>query len=340
MRSGQALLRTELSSIAIRQRQALPGFTLADQCGTWLLRALPECLRLPKQAAMRRYLQYLLLVLAPVAVFAAMVAADRLFGAPGRGDKYVLRFELPQGDKPVGLPPVEGPPDASRPLVVIDAGHGGHDPGAGAEELKEKQVTLALARALRDQLLEDGGIRVALTRSDDRFLTLEERSDIARRLKADLFLSVHADSEEGNDATGASIYTLSERGTSDIARRYAARENGANMVNGVTLSGKSDTVGAILLDLSQRDMEARSQEFAALVLREGKARLHFRQDALQSAAFVVLKSPDVPSVLFETGYISNEDDAARLSSAAGRKAFAEVTSRAIKLYFARHSQGG
>lgn len=289
---------------------------------------------------MRRLLQFLLIALAPVAVFAAMVAADRTFGAPGRGDKYVLRFELPQGDKLIGLPPVEGPPDASRPLVVIDAGHGGHDPGAGTGPLKEKQVTLALARALRDQLLEEGGIRVALTRSDDRFLSLEERSDIARRLKADLFVSVHADSEEGNDATGASIYTLSERGTSEIARRYAARENGANTVNGVVLAGKSDTVGAILLDLSQRDMEARSQEFAALVLREARSRMHFREDALQSAAFVVLKSPDVPSVLFETGYISNEDDAARLASASGRRAFAEATARAIKLFFARHSQGG
>ena len=300
---------------------------------------MPQALWLPNQAAMRRFLQFLLIALAPIAVFAGMVAADRLLGGPGRGDKYVLRLELPQGDRLIGLPPIEGPPDASRPLEVIDAGHGGHDPGAGAGALKEKQVTLALAKALRDQLLEEGGIRVALTRSDDRFLTLEERSDIARRLKADLFLSVHADSAESKDATGASIYTLSERGTSEIARRYAARENRANTVNGVALAGKSDTVGAILLDLSQRDMEARSREFASLVLREGRSHMNFREDALQSAAFVVLKSPDVPSVLFETGYISNEDDAARLASPAGRRAFAEATARAIRLFFARQSQG-
>ncbi|MGE3690193.1 MAG: N-acetylmuramoyl-L-alanine amidase [Novosphingobium sp.] len=284
-------------------------------------------------------MQFAMLALAPVAVFALMVAADRAFGAPGRGDKYVLRIELPQGEGAIGLPEVEGPPDAGRPLVVIDAGHGGHDPGAGTGAVREKQVTLMLARALRDRLLENGGIRVALTRGDDRFLSLEERSDIARRLNADLFISIHADSEEGNQASGASIYTLSERGSSEIAQRYAARENGADKVNGVMLAGKSDTVGAILLDLSQRDTEARSREFAALVMREARPRMHFRDDAVQSAAFVVLKSPDVPSALFETGYISNESDVARLVSAAGRRDFAEATARAIRLFFARHLQG-
>ena len=117
---------------------------------------------------MRRLLLFLLVIVIPLAVFATMVAADRVFGAPGRGHRYVVRLVMPPATGEVGLPPVDGPPDASRPLVVIDAGHGGHDPGAGSGPIKEKMLTLALAKALRDELLREGGIRVALTRSDDR----------------------------------------------------------------------------------------------------------------------------------------------------------------------------
>lgn len=288
---------------------------------------------------MRRFLQILLILFAPVAVFAAMVAADRAFGAPGRGTKYVMRLEMPPASGAIGLPEVEGPPDASRPLIVIDPGHGGIDPGAGTGELKEKMLTLMLATALRDALLKDGGIRVALTRGDDRYLLLEERSGIARRLKADLFISIHADSVAGeSDASGASIYTLSERGSSEIAQKMAERENRADTINGVALADKNDAVTAILVDLSQRETQARSEQFAQLVVREAQGRLRFRDDALQSAAFVVLKSPDVPSILFETGYISNTEDAAWLVSPQGRASFAEATARAIRVYFARRSQ--
>ena len=287
---------------------------------------------------MHRLVQLLLVLLAPVAVFAAMVAADRLFGSPGRGHGYVLRLALPPAAGEVGLPPVEGPPDASRPLVVIDAGHGGHDPGAGTGPVKEKSLTLALATALRDELLRGGGIRVAMTRNDDRFLLLPERSGIARRLNADLFLSIHADSTEGGDASGASVYTLSERGSSDTAQRMADRENRSDTVNGVALQDQSDSVSAILVDLSQRETQARSEEFARIVLRTARGRLPMRDAPLQSAAFVVLKSPDVPSVLFETGYISNADDVARLVTPEGRRNFAGVAAQAIRLHFARQSQ--
>lgn len=286
---------------------------------------------------MARALQILLAVLAPVAVFAAMVIADRTFDAPGRGTKYVLRIELPDLADKIGLPPVEGPQDASRPLVVIDPGHGGHDPGAGQGWLKEKTLTLILARTLRDELLARGGIRVALTRSDDRYLLLPERSSIARRLGADLFVSIHADSVEAGDASGASIYTLSERGSDEIAARMAERENRADRINGVVMEDKSDVVNAILVDLSQREAQVRSGEFARLLLREGRGRIRFREGALQSAAFIVLKSPDVVSVLFESGYISNAEDAARLLSPEGRSAFAEATADAIRVYFARQS---
>lgn len=279
------------------------------------------------------------LVLAPVAVFGAMVAADRLFDTPGRGMDYVVRLQLPPSGSEIGLPRISGPLDASRPLVVIDAGHGGHDPGAGSGALKEKTVTLRLAEALRDQLLEQGGIRVALTRDDDRFLLLPERAGIARRLKADLFISIHADSAPGGEATGATVYTLSDRGSSDAAARLAADENRADTVNGVSLGSQSDVVNAILVDLSQRETEARSGEFARLVLREGAGRMNFREQGIQSAAFVVLKSADLPSVLFEAGYISNPADAAQLVSTEGRKTFAEVTAQAIRVFFARQVGG-
>ncbi len=287
-----------------------------------------------------RLLPLLLLVLAPVGVFAAMVAVDRMFGAPGRGLDYVIRLDLPPAGGEIGLPRIEGPLDASRPLVVIDAGHGGHDPGAGSGSIKEKAVTLALADALRDRLLAQGGVRVALTRDDDRFLLLTERAGIARRLKADLFISIHADSAVDDEATGATVYTLSGRGSSEAAARLATKENRADTVNGVALGQQSDAVSAILVDLSQRETEARSHEFARLVLREGAEWLHFREQGLQSAAFVVLKSADLPSVLFEAGYISNPADAAQLASAGGRRIFADVTARAIRVYFARSLDTG
>lgn len=285
---------------------------------------------------MRRIFLILSVVLAPVAVLAAMVAADRWFGGPGRGYDYVITVDLPQGDASLGLPKIEGPMDASRPLVVIDAGHGGKDPGAGAGKIKEKALTLMLAQALRDELLRAGGVRVALTRSDDRYLVLAERSAIARRLGAHLFISIHADSTSAESgASGATVYTLSAKGSNEAAEKIAARENAADVVNGVKVADQSDTVSAILVDLSQRETQARSEAFANLVVREGRGRLPFREGAAQSAAFAVLKSPDLPSVLFESGYINNQDDAGRLLSPEGRRTFAEVTAQAIRIYFAR-----
>lgn len=287
---------------------------------------------------MRRVLILLTLFLAPVVVFAGMVAADRLFGAPGRGWDYVISIALPSTENGGNLPPILGPADASRPLVVIDAGHGGKDPGAGAGALKEKQLTLALALALRDELLRGGGVRVALTRDDDRFLVLSDRNNIARRLGADLFISIHADStESATGAQGATVYTLSDRGSNETAERIAARENAADEVNGVKLDTQSETVNAILVDLSQRDSNARSEEFAALILREGAGKIPFRERAGQSGAFIVLKSPDLPSVLFESGFINNPEDFARLNSAEGRQTFADVVGRAIRVFFARQA---
>lgn len=286
---------------------------------------------------MPRSLQLALIVLFPVAILVALVAFDRTFGLPGQGYAYVLRIKLPPVGAQVDLPKVDGPPDASRPLVVIDPGHGGHDPGAGHGALREKDVTLTLAKAIRDRLVDAGGIRVALTRDEDRYLMLAERSSIARRLGADLFLSIHADSAENDEAQGASVYVLSQKGSSEAAARIAERENGADVVNGVALSSESDVVNAILLDLSQSEARADSTQFARLILRElrGSTRLH--GDTVQSAAFAVLKAPDVPSVLFETGYISNPRDAAYLSSEEGRETISTAATRAVRAYFARQT---
>jgi N-acetylmuramoyl-L-alanine amidase len=289
---------------------------------------------------MTRPLPLLLVLLAPLVAFAAMVGADRTFGAPGRAIDYVIRLPLPR-EREVDLPPVAGPPDASRPLVVLDPGHGGQDPGAGTADLREKALTLSLAKAIRDELVRGGGIRVALTRNEDKYLLLEERSGIARRLGADVFLSIHADSDAdaSGDAEGATVYTLSERGSTEEAARLAARENRADTVNGVSLGQTSDAVSAILVDLSLRESQAKAEQLSSLILRERAPGMAFRTPPKQSAAFVVLKAPDVPSVLYEVGYISNPEEAGRLLSKEGREAFARATARAIRVYLARQSLG-
>ena len=293
---------------------------------------------------MHHRLQIALVFVAPVLLLVGLYAIGHALGvrAPLLGRGYVIRIELPDADARLGLPAVEGPQDPSRPLVVIDAGHGGHDPGASGTSalggIKEKTLTLGLARALRDQLLRHGGVRVALTRDDDRFLVLDERAEIARQLGADLFLSIHADSAgEQAGISGASVYTLSARASSEAAARFAARENSADMVNGVRLADQDDSVNAILVELSQRRTQEQSDEFASLIRREGQGALAFHPQAQRSAALVVLRATDVPSVLFEAGFISNPEEAGRLASPEGQQRFAEAMARAIRIYFARQT---
>jgi len=287
---------------------------------------------------MRYRLQILYVFLLPVDIVGGLYLLGLTIPVPALGRAYVIRLDLPDAGARVGLPPIEGPQDPSRPLVVIDAGHGGHDPGAIGAGFREKALVLALARSLRDTLVLEGGIRVAMTRDDDRFLVLAERAEIARELGADLFLSIHADSAgEQDDVTGASVYTLSDKASSEAAARFAARENSADTVNGVALTGRSDAVNSILVDLAQRRTSELSAQFAGLILREGEGVLTFHPQARRSAALAVLRAPDVPSVLYESGFISNPEDAARLSSPAGRQRFATTMSRAIRIHFARQA---
>lgn len=282
--------------------------------------------------------QIALVFLAPVLLFAGLFVFGKAIPMPYLGRDYVIRIELPDPGTTVGLPPIEGPDDPTRPLVVIDAGHGGHDPGASGAGFREKTVVLGLARNLRDRLLAEGGIRVSLTRDDDRYLALAERVQIARSLGADLFLSIHADSAgERNAVSGASTYTLSEEANSEAAARFAERENEADIVNGTLLSGETESVNAILVELSQRRTADASATFADLIIREGEETLPFHPQARRSAALGVLRAPDVPSVLLESGFISNEQEARRLASAEGQRAFSEAMARAIRVYFARSS---
>lgn len=243
--------------------------------------------------------------------------------------------------RPLQIPAVTGARGTKRPLVVIDAGHGGHDPGSQSTDgtHKEKHIALAIAKAIRDELAASGRVRVALTRSDDRFLVLGERREVARRLKADLFISVHADSAENKAARGASIYTLSEVASDRVAAQLAAKENRADILNGVDLGGENNEVSSILLDLAQRETMNISSQFATLLQREMSPTIQFKDDAHRFAGLIVLKAPDVPSVLLETGYISNDDDLALLLSGEYRRNIAVGVRKAVEIHFARRLTG-
>jgi N-acetylmuramoyl-L-alanine amidase len=246
---------------------------------------------------------------------------------------------LPARPSRLRLPTVEGPKDRTLPLVVIDAGHGGHDPGSSSADgsADEKDIALAIARAVRDAIRESGRVRVALTRADDRFLALSERREIARALRADLFISIHCDSAPNPAARGASIYTLSETSSDRVAAALAARENKVDVINGIDLSTESDDVSSILIDLARRQTLNGASRFTGLLQRELAPLIGLKNDFHKYAGLMVLKAPDVPSVLIETGYISNADDLALLRSPAYRKKIATGISRAVDAQFARSS---
>lgn len=289
---------------------------------------------------------FLLVLLLPAAVLGGAKGLGMIIPVPVWGRDYVLQFPFEdEAAAPIALPVIEGPEDPSRPLVVIDAGHGGRDPGAigtdaDGKRFEEKAITLALALSLRDELLKQGGIRVALTRNDDRIVPLPYRPEIARLLEADLFISIHADSAgtQNTGISGASIYTLSNAASSEAAARFAARENDADRLNGITIAGTSENVSAILVELSQQRTQEDALAFAGLVLREGGETLAFVPQPKRAAALAVLRAPDVPSVLFESGFVTNTNDRARLTTPEGRALYAGVMARAVRVYFARRSE--
>jgi N-acetylmuramoyl-L-alanine amidase len=254
------------------------------------------------------------------------------------GGGVTIPLGAARADKPLPLPAITGASDPARPLVVIDPGHGGRDPGALSPfgGILEKDVTLAIARAIRDDLAASGRMRVALTRSGDSHLSLQDRYEVARRLGADLFISLHADAAQREGARGASIYTLSEVASDREAAQLAARENGSGVEGAAAPTGDSG-VDRILIDLAQREAMTRSADFARLLHREASPLIPFQPDYHRFASLVVLKAPDIPSILFETGYLTNEADVAFLGSPEGRRRIAQGVRKAMEIHFARRS---
>ena len=221
-------------------------------------------------------------------------------------------------------------------VVAIDAGHGGEDPGAlgSAHRTREKDVTLQIARRLKREIDALPGMRAVLTRSGDYYVGLRKRMQLARRHKADLFVSIHADAFRDKRVRGSSIYVLSNRGASSEAARWlAARENAADLVGGVSLDDKDDMLASVLLDLSQSAAQEASLAAAQKVYRNlaKLGKVHARR--IQRAGFVVLKAPDIPSMLIETGFISNPTEERNLRSPAYQRKLAKAIARGVERYF-------
>jgi N-acetylmuramoyl-L-alanine amidase len=227
-------------------------------------------------------------------------------------------------------------------IIAIDAGHGGVDPGAiGGRGVKEKNVTLAIAKQLKERIDAEPGMRAVLTRDGDYFVPLRERINRARQHQADMFVSIHADSAPDNRASGASVYTLSPKGaTNEAARWLADRENAADMVGGISLDNKSGVLASVLLDLSQGASMGASMEAASRVLKQLDGLGNTHHSSVQQAGFVVLKSPDIPSMLVETAFISNPVEEARLSDPRHQERLAEAVLTGVRDYFYSNSPPG
>lgn len=227
-------------------------------------------------------------------------------------------------------------------IIAIDAGHGGEDPGAiGGRGVKEKNVTLAIAKLLKERIDAEPGMRAVLTRDGDYFVPLRERINRARQYQADMFVSIHADSVKDIHASGASVYTLSPKGaTNEAARWLADRENSADMVGGVSLDDKNALLASVLLDLSQGAAMGASVEAANRVLKQLDGLGNTHHSSVQQAGFVVLKSPDIPSMLVETAFISNPVEEARLSDPQHQARLANAVLTGVRDYFYTNTPPG
>ncbi len=226
-------------------------------------------------------------------------------------------------------------PEARDLIIAIDAGHGGEDPGAiGKNGTREKDVVLAIARALEQRIDAEPGMRAVLTRDGDYFVPLRDRMRRARAKQADLFVSVHADSIRDRTVDGSSVYILSQRGATDEASRWLAeRENASDLIGGVSLDDKGDVLASVLLDLSQSASLNASQVAAEHVLHQLNQVGEIRKPQVQQARFMVLKSPDIPSMLVETAYISNPQEEQRLRGAAHQAKLAGAIYQGVRSYF-------
>lgn len=225
-------------------------------------------------------------------------------------------------------------------VVAIDAGHGGIDPGAVSGGLVEKDVALGFARRLARHLESGGGPVPALVRGDDRFLTLDQRIDLARAAGAHALISVHADTTRGGDAAGAHVYTLSAEGSDAAANDVARRENRAGIIAGIALAGEPDDVALLLVEMAQRGSGAESAKLARAVLDEMDGAVVLLPTApYRQANFAILRAPELPSILVELGYLSNPGDRARLASPAWQESMAAALARGIRRWAAAASPG-
>jgi len=222
-----------------------------------------------------------------------------------------------------------------RPIVVIDAGHGGRDPGARSVsgQVEEKELTLALARELRDDLVKRGRVRVAMTRDDDRYLTLDERAGVAQRLAAAMFVSIHIDSAANPLARGASVYSLSDVASDAEAAGLAARENAGDDQN-----ARGGAVETMLADLAMRSQMSASADLASRLVNKATGPVELRPNPHRFAAFHVLRRADAPAVLFEAGYLSNADDELLLRTPAERAKIVHALAQAIEADVAAHAR--
>lgn len=290
----------------------------------------------------RQYRNAFYMVLALVMAAAAFIllrpgagskdSDEALFGEARRGGLTVeLRDQV--GNIPVTEARVPG-----RPIILIDPGHGGRDPGAPGVSgtIKEKDLTLAFARELRDLLASHGRVRVALTRDEDRTLSLEQRAAIARQLGASLLVSVHMDSAPNPLARGATVYSLSDVASDAEAARFASAENRAG--DGLT-SEQDGSLRFLLSDLALRDQMEDSAEFATRLVSGNGGRVLLRPEPHKFATFHILRRSEIPGVLFEAGYISNAEDEARLRTPEGRAPIVTELARAIEIDAAlRHAR--
>jgi N-acetylmuramoyl-L-alanine amidase len=270
-----------------------------------------------------------------VAVLALGIAAWRVVPRRVADDGRVVVGEARQGGLTIALPQavadvrIREARVPGRPIVLIDAGHGGRDPGAAgvSGDVTEKQLTLAMANELADLLERRGRVRVALSRADDTYLTLDQRAAIARRIGASLFVSLHMDSAPNPLARGATLYSLSDVASSAEAARFAGAENRA----GDALSSEADgSLNSILSDLALRGQMEQSADLARRTVRRAGGRLALRPRPHQFAAFHVLRRADTPALLVEAGYISNVDDEAQLVTPEGRAGIVLVLAQAIE----------
>jgi N-acetylmuramoyl-L-alanine amidase len=257
-------------------------------------------------------------------------------------DAFMRAVALESGMHATAAPAKPQAKTDSRPVIVLDPGHGGIDNGtkAAGGEL-EKSIVLEFTQLLRDKVEKAGKYHVVMTRDDDTFVALADRVQFARAQQASLFVSIHADAlprGEG-DAQGATIYTLSETASDSEAARLAETENRADVIAGVDLTSEPDDVADILIDLAQRETKTFSVQFARGLAESMRSATRMHKNALKSAGFRVLKAPDIPSVLIELGYVSNREDIKSLVSPEWRERTADAIALAIDHYFAPRLAG-